>query len=97
MTWQQSVNQAVGVARLGDINDFVKEAPPIAEAPIDTFYSASQDILMVGTPAFLSAHPSMGPLLLVGLVSATENYFRDIFTRVIQVPSCKSACCESDN
>jgi len=84
MSWQQSVNQAVGVSRLGDIKDFVRHGPSIG-SPIDTFYSASREILMVGTPAFLRAHPPMGPLLLVGLVSATENYFRDIFARIIQV------------
>ncbi len=85
MSWQESVNQAVGVARINDINGFIRSEASVLEAPIDVFYRASQEILLVGTPAFLTAHSSMGPLLLVGLVSATENYFRDIFARIIQL------------
>jgi hypothetical protein len=85
MSWRNSVNQTFGIARITDINTFVRAEAFTEETPIDIFYQASKDILLVGTPAFLSAHPSMGPLLLVGLVSATENYFRDIFSRLIQI------------
>ena len=85
MSWRDSVNQNLGIARINDISTFVRAEAYTEEAPIDIFYQASRAIVLVGTPTFLSEHPSMGPLLLVGLVSATENYFRDIFSRLIQI------------
>lgn len=85
MSWRTSVNQSVGAARLTDVNGFVSDDLAEPAAPIDQFYRASRDLLRAGTPALLSAHPAMGSLLLVGLVSTTENYFRDIFTKIIQI------------
>jgi hypothetical protein len=92
MTWHTSISQSVGPSTIASIEDYVSQAPGSQESPIDLFYRASQDILRVGDPAFLAAHPGMGPLLLVGLVSTTENYFRDLFTRVIRLcPVAKAA------
>ena len=85
MTWHDSISQNVGPASIADIRRYVVPSGAAAESPIDMFYRASRDLLLVGTPTFLSAHPSMGPLLMVGLVSTTENYFRDILTRVIRL------------
>jgi hypothetical protein len=85
MSWRTAVNQSVGVARIADARQYVGPDNRAATSPIDVFYRASQDILRVGTPQFLIQHPSMGPLMLVGLVSATENYFRDVFARIIRV------------
>lgn len=95
MSWRTSVNQSVGVARIADIVTYVKADSSASKAPIDVFYKISQDILKAGTPDFLNLHSSMGPLLLVGLVSATENYFRDIFSRIIRLcPIAKSSAAD---
>lgn len=95
MSWRNSVNQTVGVARIGDINNYVCVEPAGQSAPIDVFYGSSQDLLRVGTPGFLTANPTTGPLLVVGLVSATENYFRDVFARIIQLcPIAKAAAAD---
>jgi hypothetical protein len=97
MTWRNSVNQSSGVARIGDVNDYVRVEKVLIESPIDIFYRTTQDILKVGTPALLSAHSTLGPLLLVGLVSATENYFRDVFARIIRVcPIARAAASDQD-
>ncbi len=57
----------------------------VIDSPIDAFYATTQDILNVANPDFLQQHPSMGTLLLVGLISASENYFRDLFARIIRI------------
>jgi len=45
--------------------------------------------------ALLAKHSSLGPLLLVGLVSAVENFFRDVFSRVITIcPTSQAAAAE---
>lgn len=95
MSWRTSVNQSVGAARIGDINTYLRVDNVTVDAPIDIFYRSSQELLQVGSPQFLNAHPAVGPLLLVGLVSATENYFRDLFPRIIQIcPIAKAASAE---
>ena len=85
MTWRTCVNRAVGVARLSDIQKCIVPQNPTARSPIDSFYETSQELLRVGTPTFLGQHPPMGALLLIGIVSATENYFRDLFAGLISV------------
>lgn len=95
MTWRKSVNQTVGSARINAISDYLGPAGGAAMSAIDTFYSANREILNVGTPTFLAAHPNIGPLLLVGVVSATENFFRDIFAGIINIcPVAKSAAAD---
>lgn len=85
MMWRAAVNQPQGVVRLADIHTYIAPAAAAGLSPIDVFYDQSRDILKAGTPAFLTTYPTLGPLLLVGLVSATENYFRDIFGRILQL------------
>jgi len=82
--WRESVNQTINTAKINDINQYVVPSSLI-ESPIDVFYATTQDILNVAKPYFLEQHSSMGTLLLVGLISASENYFRDLFARIIRI------------
>ncbi len=82
--WREAVNQTINTAKINDINQYVAPSSLI-DSPIDAFYATTQDILHVGQPDFLRQHPSMGTLLLVGLISASENYFRDLFARIIRI------------
>lgn len=85
MSWRDSISQSLGPASVADIQRYVTTSALAPVSPLDTFYRASQDLLKVGTPPFLTANPEMGALLLVGIVSITENFFRDIFSRIIQL------------
>jgi hypothetical protein len=85
MSWRDSISQSVGPAAIADIQQYVTAAIGHADSPIDTFYKASRELLTVGTPTFLTANRTMGALFLVGIVSITENYFRDIFSRIIRL------------
>jgi hypothetical protein len=92
MNWRDSASQSLGPSEIADIGLYVNATTRDESAPLDVFYAASQEILKVGTPAFLQQHPAMGPLLLVGIVSTTENYFRDLYSRIIQLcPRARSA------
>lgn len=84
-SWTKSVNQPPVSVRIDDITQYVISIDWAEEAPIDIFYKTTRDIIQVAQPAFLAGHPSMGSLFLVGVVSATENYFRDIFSRIIHI------------
>lgn len=76
------VNRNTGSVTINQINEYVSNFDK-SDSPIDQFYNNTMDIIRVANPAFLLEHNSMGPLLLVGLVSATENYFRDILSNII--------------
>jgi hypothetical protein len=97
LTWRAAVSQTVGAARVSDIQKYVTFDPRAASSPIDSFYEASQALVKLGTPAALGAEPALGPLLLVGLVSAAENYFRDLFARTIQLcPNARAAASDEN-
>lgn len=83
--WAQSVNQAVGTTKINDINIYVTCCDFKYESPIDLFYNRTFEILKAGTPEFIAANKSIASLFLVGLVSATENYFRDILSSIIRI------------
>lgn len=95
MSWRDSVSQTAPAATIADVQQYIALGAVAPESPLDAFYRASQDIVKVATPAFLTANPAMGPLLLVGLVSVTENYFRDLFTKLIRLcPVARAKCAD---
>jgi hypothetical protein len=81
------------VARIADVDKYVSQSTAVSGAPIDSFYESCSEILRPASPVFLSANPSVGALLLVGLVSATENYFRDAIGRLIRICPLAQECC----
>lgn len=93
--WHTCVCQDASAARIADVLSYAtpENAGPIS--PIDRFYKLSRDILKAAHPDLLKAHPTVGPLFLVGLISATENYFRDVLARVIRI--CPIAQTESSD
>lgn len=86
MSWKSAVNQPVGSVTIGDIDSFatVHERYGDNKAPIDGFYHHSQQIAKAAADV-LHQHAVLGPLLLVGLVSVTENYFREIFALMLNL------------
>lgn len=83
--WRNSITQSCAPERISNINSYICITRVVTESPIDIFYKYTRNILLPANPVFLNQHPSIGPLLLVGVVSATENYFRDILSGVIQI------------
>lgn len=81
--WRKAVCQPALPARINDVHKYVTEASTIDESPVDAFYRTSQEILRAATLQFITNHPAVAGLFLVGLVSATENYFRDVLSRVV--------------
>lgn len=79
MTWQNSVSQLATVATVAVPANHVRHVSPVPRSAIDQYYDSTFDILTKADPAYFSAYPpTITSLLYVGLISATENYFRDI-------------------
>lgn len=98
--WRNSVNQTIGSQRIGDINEYRQsiDYDDHAISAIDIYYKTNKEILEIAkTPKILEDNKVLGPLLFVGIVSNTENYFRDIFARVIQICPISQATCASQN
>ncbi len=81
--WEGSSCRRTTAVKIANVDAYATGAPRPQSSPIDGYYGVATSIVQVATPSLLATHPSMGALLMVGLVSATENYFRDILANII--------------
>lgn len=84
-TWKESVSQSVGVDKIANVSSYVKHENAASTSPIDTFYQQTKSIMSVATPTSLGANDWIGALYSIAVVSATENYFRQIFSSVLKI------------
>lgn len=92
--WKQAVSANASTVNITDISNYVVENVP-SGSPIDTFYKGRNDILRAVDPQYATDHPSVIPLVLVGLISQTENYFREIMAGIINLcPKAKEKSAE---
>lgn len=88
------VSQNTGQQRINDISQYISivEADSNISA-IDEFYKNRTNLLRIAdTPDKLQDTPGLGNLLFLGIMSITENYFRNIISEVIRLcPISKSA------
>lgn len=68
-----------------DASDFCKAAADVGQSPIDDYYTYVEQLLRLGDPATLATNDTLGRLLLLGLVSGVEVYFRAILAETIRV------------
>lgn len=86
-SWRDSITQSVGADSVGDIASYVSEQSIDNTSPIDVFYKQSQSILAMSTTADLDSNEWLGALSAIAVVSCTENYFRQVFSRVLKICS----------
>lgn len=82
--WKKSVSACASTVTIGDISNYVA---PFSEtnSPIDSFYIERNKLLSSINPSYASANPSIPPLVLVGLISLTENYFREVLAGIVTI------------
>jgi hypothetical protein len=83
--WSECVNQQLGSSGIADIHSYVRPCAATTDPPIDVFYRSLDELLKVGTPASITSDPVIGRLIVVGCVSATENYFRNVFSQILKI------------
>lgn len=83
--WKECINEQLSSSGISDITKYVKSATISTSAPIDRFYSSLQKYLTLGNIAALQASPNLGPLVAVGVVAATEDYFRGVFSELLVI------------
>lgn len=61
-----------------------------AQSPIDDYYTYVQDLMKLGDKSALSKSETLGRLLLLGLVTGVERYFRSTLAGAIRIcPICR--------
>lgn len=86
MSWQNSVCFYGGVVASPDVNTLVCPHSNAHSSAIDSFYeSTSATLTRIGPDYFTTFGDQVSGLLLVGLISATENYFRDVISFILDV------------
>lgn len=86
MTWQDSVCMSTGIFPCPNVDDFVVEIEKNSISAIDAFYTSTTEIMTKATPDFFATYgEDLAGLLFVGLISATENYFRDILGTILSL------------
>lgn len=83
-TWKNRVCNTPISVNFGGALNYVENAISTC-SPIDMFYNQQQKILSFCTPEFMINNPTLSPLMLVGLVSNVESYYRVIFAHCIKM------------
>lgn len=83
--WKESISQTVGTERISEILKYVTRVSPSNESPLDDFYFFSKEVMTSATPAVINSNDWIGSLYAISIVSNTENYFRDIFTKILKM------------
>ena len=92
MTWKNSACMSIGRALCPDVNNLVSTTGSSKSSAIDNFYASTTPTLTRIDPTFLTTYgDDISGLLFVGLISSTENYFRDILGFVLTVCPCAQA------
>lgn len=82
--WKKSVSANPSTVTIRDITGYVY-ACSVSKSPIDSFYIERKNLLSAITPEYAASNSSIPPLVLVGLISLTENYFREVLAGIITI------------
>lgn len=77
------VNELPSSVRLGVLSSYLTEVE--LSAPIDVYYKSVGSILAYGTEERLNENDFIGRLLVIGVVSAAEAYFRGVLAACIEL------------
>ncbi|AMN49545.1 hypothetical protein [Psychrobacter sp. P2G3] len=84
LDWKKSVSACASTVTIQNITDYV-DICSVSKSPIDSFYTERNNLLRAITPDYAISNISIPPLVLVGLISLTENYFREVLAGVITI------------
>lgn len=68
-----------------EASDFCRSAADAGQSPVDDYYTYVEHLLTLGDATALETSDTLGRLLLLGLVSGVEVYFRAVLAGVIRV------------
>jgi hypothetical protein len=88
-------NSRLAASRIDVENYLVPATTQHYESPIDLYILETRQLIQLTDPSIVSSHPSLCGLLLLGLLSSTENYLRRIISKLIHFDSiCRAQASE---
>lgn len=84
MKWQNSANLTATLVHLSDVSSAL-DSTPVPRSPIDGFHNTRVQLVQLATIQNLETYSYLGQLIVLGITSATENYFRKIFSAIIEM------------
>lgn len=82
-SWLGYANSTSGAAKIANINLYFRNIDDTAITPIDRYYENRTKAILTAKPELLNEAPWLSGFMLVSLVSATELFFREIFTNTL--------------
>jgi hypothetical protein len=83
--WKILASKSSQASRIVNINSYLGNSASNFPAPIDVFYEHRLKVITTATPEFIAATPWLSGYIMVSLISATELYFREVFSRIIEM------------
>lgn len=83
--WHKSVCRSAVTQRPSDLSAYVAVGPLSKQAPIDQYLTATETLVKIGVPSFFTGHSELSGLMLVAVVSQAENFFRELFSRLLVI------------
>lgn len=84
-TWKNCICQNVGSERINDLNDYVSVSATSNLSPIDDFYNEMQSVLSLFPYESWGTNNWIGSLASIAIISSVENYFRQIFSKILKI------------
>ena len=85
MKWREAPNLQIGSLAPVSAATYLERFCPVTVPPIDLFISGRYELLTVARVLDVPTCAKVGPLLLVGLISESENYLRDVISRILSI------------
>lgn len=82
LRWREVCGQSRSITF--DVTNCCVTAATVPRSPIDDYLLNGRDILLLGTEEDLRDHPALGRLILLGVVSGAEAYFKQIISRCVK-------------
>lgn len=82
--WKALANKPSGLTRVHNI-DLYLSSDSSQHSPIDRYYEQRRNAITIATPDLATAAPWLTAYILVSVVSATELYFREVFSKTISI------------
>lgn len=83
--WWRSSCRPASSAKILDISAYGRINSIPTNSPIDQYLSRSEEIIRFGSQTLLDTNPEIANLLFVGVIAQTENYFRELFAKLLQI------------
>jgi len=81
--WRAAASRPSGFQRIQNVNSYLVNVPDSINSPIDDYYNHRTRVITTTTPQLLGHANWLSGLVITSMISATELYFREIFSRVL--------------